>query len=178
MKTPKAVTIDFGRLGDERVRGNAVDIIDDASFRISERLPLDETALMAARPALHIQVRVALKETDSEKEEASTEVNERVRLDGLGQERVHNVVVEEQHSAIRVVDDEILGCAQKTGRDDLKDERFSKCKSKEYNARTSERIASSVARPPAFLITCASPSAKPAKAAGLSLASMQVSTAK
>jgi hypothetical protein len=43
---------------------------------------------------------------------------------------------------------------------------------------TSERIASSLARPPALRITCASPSASPANLAGSSRASMQVSTAK
>ena len=39
---------------------------------------------------------------------------------------------------------------------------------------TSERMASSLARPPAFRITCASPSPSPAYFAGSSRASMQV----
>jgi hypothetical protein len=39
---------------------------------------------------------------------------------------------------------------------------------------TSERIASSLARPPAFRITWASPSARPANFAGSSRASMHV----
>src|SRR5664280_871817 len=39
---------------------------------------------------------------------------------------------------------------------------------------TSDRIASSLARPPAFRMTCASPSASPAYFAGSSRASMQV----
>ena len=39
---------------------------------------------------------------------------------------------------------------------------------------TSERSASSLARPPALRITCASPSASPASLAGSSRASMQV----
>jgi hypothetical protein len=43
---------------------------------------------------------------------------------------------------------------------------------------TSERIASSLARPPAFRMTCASPSASPAYPAGSSLASIQVKIAK
>src|ERR1700686_3253353 len=43
---------------------------------------------------------------------------------------------------------------------------------------TKERIASSLARPPAFRITCASPSARPANLAGSSRASMHVRTAK
>src|SRR5271165_5822904 len=43
---------------------------------------------------------------------------------------------------------------------------------------TSERIASSVARPPALRITWASPSARPAYLAGSSRASMQVRMAK
>src|SRR6186997_2313475 len=43
---------------------------------------------------------------------------------------------------------------------------------------TSERIASSLARPPALRITCASPSARPAYFAGSSRASMQVRIAK
>jgi hypothetical protein len=43
---------------------------------------------------------------------------------------------------------------------------------------TSERIASSLARPPALRITCASPSRKPANFAGSSRASMQVRMAK
>src|SRR4051812_10789406 len=43
---------------------------------------------------------------------------------------------------------------------------------------TSDRIASSLARPPALRITCASPSLRPAYFAGSSLASMQVRIAK
>src|SRR6185295_3651564 len=43
---------------------------------------------------------------------------------------------------------------------------------------TSERIASSLARPPALRITCASPSLRPAYLAGSSRASMQVRIAK
>src|SRR5208337_4758894 len=43
---------------------------------------------------------------------------------------------------------------------------------------TSERIASSLARPPALRITCASPSDRPAYFAGSSRASMQVRIAK
>ena len=39
---------------------------------------------------------------------------------------------------------------------------------------TSERMASSLARPPALRMTCASPSARPAYFAGSSRASMQV----
>ncbi len=42
---------------------------------------------------------------------------------------------------------------------------------------TSERIASSVARPPAFRNTCAPPSVSPANLAGSRRASMQVRTA-
>src|SRR5215471_5074379 len=43
---------------------------------------------------------------------------------------------------------------------------------------TSDRIASSLARPPAFRITCASPSARPAYFAGSRRASIQVRMAK
>lgn len=43
---------------------------------------------------------------------------------------------------------------------------------------TSERIASSLARPPALRITCASPSASPAYLPGCRRASMQVRMAK
>src|SRR5208282_2776824 len=43
---------------------------------------------------------------------------------------------------------------------------------------TSERIASSLARPPALRITCAAPSTRPAYLAGSSRASMQVRIAK
>src|SRR5580658_2170386 len=43
---------------------------------------------------------------------------------------------------------------------------------------TRERMASSLARPPALRITCASPSARPANLAGSMRASIQVSTAK
>ena len=42
---------------------------------------------------------------------------------------------------------------------------------------TSDRMASSVARPPALRMTCASPSARPAYLAGSSRASMQVKMA-
>ncbi len=43
---------------------------------------------------------------------------------------------------------------------------------------TKERIASSVALPPAFLMTCASPSANPAYLAGTKRASIHVNIAK
>src|SRR5215475_7091634 len=48
------------------------------------------------------------------------------------------------------------------------------CVPRSWCEMTSERIASSLARPPALRITCASPSLRPANFAGSSRASMQV----
>ena len=65
-------------------------------------------------------------------------------LEALSEQSAHDLVGEKLHPAVGVVDDEPLP------------------RPEELDEMTSERIASSLARPPALRITWASPSEKPA----------------
>src|SRR6266478_5180443 len=87
-------------------------------------------------------------------------VREGCRFQAAGQQSAHHVVGEEFHAAIGVVNDKPLPRAPS------------------LYEMTSDRMASSLARPPALRMTCASPSASPAHLAGSSRASMQVRMAK
>src|SRR6188474_220929 len=81
-------------------------------------------------------------------------------VEALPQERAHHLISECLHAAVRVMDHEPL------------------VRAKQLVGDNKRADASSLARPPALRITCASPSARPANLAGSSRASMQVRMAK
>lgn len=80
-------------------------------------------------------------------------------LEALLEQTADDLIVEKLHSAICMMNNEPF------------------LRTEKLYEMTSERMASSVARPPAFRITWASPSARPAYLAGSRRASMQVKMA-
>ncbi len=81
-------------------------------------------------------------------------------LQTRSQQSTHDFISEKLHAAVGLMDDKEFARAQ------------------QFVGITRDRMASSLARPPALRITCVSPSARPAYLAGSSRTSMQVRIAK